>query len=108
MARYTSSPKETQVSASSRPVVRIVALGAALLVLTPAAAAAQSSPLDPLGEAEIRQAVRVVESAPQFQPGAYFPLVTLREPPKTETLAWAAGSAFRREAFVQVFERASN
>ena len=97
----------------SRPfgpvLVCVIAFGAALvLVLTPGPASAQSSPVDALSEAEIREAVAVVEAAPQFAPGAYFPLVTLHEPPKSELLAWTPGSAFRREALVQVFERAAN
>jgi primary-amine oxidase len=94
----------------SGPVLaRAVAFGAALvLVLTPVPAAAQSSPVDALSEAEIRDAIGVVEAASQFPPGAYFPLVTLHEPPKAEQLAWTPGSAFRREALVQVFERAAN
>ena len=78
---------------SCSAAVRLVALAAALVLLSPVVAGAQSSPVDPLGEAEIRQAVRVVESAPQFTPGAFFPLVTLHEPPKAEVLAWGPGSA---------------
>jgi len=87
----------------------MVALGAALaLLLTPVSAVAHPSPVDALSEAEIRESIRTVEAAQQFVPGAYFPLVTLREPPKAEVLAWTPGSAFRREALVQVFERAAN
>ena len=97
------------MSKQSGPVlVRTVALFVLALVLAPAPAAAQSSPVDALSEAEIRAAVGVVEAAPQFASGAYFPLVTLHEPPKAEVLAWAPGSAFRREALVHVFERAAN
>ena len=94
----------------SGPVVaRLVALGAALaLLVTPAAAVAHPSPVDALSEAEIREAVREVEAAPEFVPGAYFPLVTLHEPRKADVLAWTPGSAFRREALVQVFEREAN
>jgi primary-amine oxidase len=96
------------VSRPSGPALaRAVALGAALvLLLTPGPAAAQPSPVDRL--AEIRDAIGVVEAAPQFMPGAFFPLVTLNEPPKAELLAWTPGSAFRREALVQVYDRAGN
>ena len=98
------------MSTSSCPaVVRMVALSAAVvLLLAPAPAVAHPSPVDALSGAEIRDAVRAVEAASQFPPGAYFPLVTLHEPPKAEVLDWTPGSAFRREALVQVFERAAN
>jgi hypothetical protein len=75
---------------------------------SPVPAAAQSSPVDGLSQAEIREAIGVVEAAPQFMPGAFFPLVTLHEQPKADLLAWTPGSAFRREALVQVYERAAN
>ncbi len=97
------------MSKPSGPVlVRTVAIFVLVIALAPASAAAHSSPVDALSKAEIREAVRVVEAAPQFAPGAFFPLVTLREPSKAEVLGWTPGSAFRREALVQVFERAAN
>jgi primary-amine oxidase len=90
-------------------LARALALAAALLLVTaPVPAAAQSSPVDGLSAAEIRDAVAVVEADPRLAQGAFFPLVTLREPPKAEVLAWTPGSAFRREALVQVYARAAN
>lgn len=75
---------------------------------TAQAAAAAPHPLDPLSAAEIRTAFRVIEEAQQFPQGAFFPIVTLKEPPKSEVLAWAPGRAFRREAFANVYDRATN
>ena len=37
-----------------------------------------------------------------------FSTLVLHEPPKAEVLNYKAGEAFRREAFVVVFERAAN
>jgi primary-amine oxidase len=88
--------------------VRRVALVVLILAIAPSSASAQTSPVDPLTTAEIKQAIAVVEASPNFRAGAYFPLVKLREPPKAETLAWTPGAAFRREAQVQVFERGAN
>ena len=64
-------------------------------------------PLDPLTEAEIQQAVKRVK-AYGVPAGAFFPTVVLNEPPKHEVLAYQPGKPYRREALVDVFDRANN
>ena len=72
------------------------------------AAAVPPHPLDPLSTQEIRTAFRVIEASQQFPAGAFFPIVTLKEPPKSEVNAWVPGDSFRREAFANVYDRATN
>lgn len=71
-------------------------------------AAADRGPLDPLTADEIDTTFAVIEANPKFPAGAYFPTVTLKEPPKSELLAWSPGAPFRREAFANVFDRPAN
>jgi primary-amine oxidase len=73
-----------------------------------AAVAAQRGPLDPLSADEIASAIRVIEADRRFPQGAFFPLVTLNEPPKSEVLAWTPGHSFRREARADVYDRDAN
>jgi primary-amine oxidase len=70
-----------------------------------AAVAVPRHPLDPLTAAEIRTAVRVLRAHPDVPAQALFPVIALNEPPKSEVLAHKAGTAFRREAAVVVFDR---
>ena len=65
-------------------------------------------PLDPLSAAEIGKTLEVIEASSKYPAGAFFPLVRLKEPPKSELLAWDPGEPFRREAFANVFERGAN
>ena len=65
-------------------------------------------PLDPLSDAEILKTFQVIEASNKFPAGAFFPLVTLKEPPKSELLAWDPGESFRREAFAEVYDRDAN
>ena len=39
---------------------------------------------------------------------AYFPIVTLHEPPKAHVLAWSEGSPFPRAAFANVYDHRAN
>src|SRR6476659_998512 len=72
------------------------------------AAPSDDGPLDPLSAAEINKTVEVIEASPKYPSGAFFPIVTLKEPPKAELLAWDPGEPFRREAFANVYSRAAN
>jgi primary-amine oxidase len=70
--------------------------------------AADRGPLDPLTEAEMVSAFEVIEAHQRFPAGAFFPSVLLKEPPKGEVLGWSPGQSFRREAFVNVYDRDAN
>ena len=96
-----------------RPGVAVLlasVLGISSLWAAPLAGAAPNDggPLDPLSAAEIATAVHVIEASPKYPAGAFFPIVTLKEPPKSELLAWDPGEAFRREAFANVYSHAAN
>jgi primary-amine oxidase len=79
----------------------------ALLVSAPAARAADA-PVDPLSASEIRQAIKAIEGSTQFPAGAFFPLVTLKEPRKADVLAWSPGKPFARQAFANVYDPVTN
>src|SRR4029078_10128423 len=72
------------------------------------ASGADAGPLDPLTSNETRTTVGVIEASNASPAGAFFPIVTLKEPPKSELLAWHPGQPFRREAFANVYERPTN
>jgi primary-amine oxidase len=78
------------------------------LVLSAPAARAADGPLDPLAGSEIRTAIRAIEGYASFPAGAFFPLVTLKEPRKVDLLAWSPGKPFGREAFANVYDPAGN
>jgi Cu2+-containing amine oxidase len=59
----------------------------------------------PLTAGEIDAAVAILKTAGKLPEGAFFPILVLREPPKTEVLAWKPGSSLWREAFAVVMDR---
>lgn len=71
-------------------------------------AAEASHPLDPLSEAEIADAVKILRAASNFPKDAFFSTVQLNEPPKREVLNFKAGAPFRREAFAIILDRKQN
>jgi primary-amine oxidase len=77
-------------------------------VAAPASAPPASNPLDPLSGAEIDTAVRTIEHDNRFPAGAYFPIVTLKEPAKSDVLAWAPGQPFARQAFANAYDPGRN
>ena len=84
-------------------------LGRALRPATATLAiAAATNPLDPLTTDEVATTFRVIEAYANFPPGAHFPIVKLKEPPKSEVLAWSPGQPFRREAFANVYDANKN
>src|SRR5258705_9901584 len=72
------------------------------------AAPGDDGPLDPLTAAEIATTVQTIEASNKYVAGWFFPIVTLKEPPKAELLAWDPGEPFRRESFANVYNRAAN
>src|SRR5258705_331766 len=72
------------------------------------AAPGDDGPLDPLSAAEIATTVQTIEASNKYLAGSFFPIVTLKEPPKAELLAWDPGEPFRRESFANVYNRAAN
>src|SRR5437763_5719794 len=65
-------------------------------------------PLDPLNGEEIAATVEVLKAGGKTTDASRYATIMLREPPKAEVLAFKPGSAFRREAFAIVYERAAN
>lgn len=115
--RWSLGRRSPRLLVLAVPVMTLVTAGAVGAVSSagprsrPASAAVQaapSHPLDPLSASEIATAFRVIEADSRFPRGAFFPLVGLKEPPKSEVLAWSPGQPFRREAFAQVYNRRDN
>ncbi|MBL8206966.1 MAG: primary-amine oxidase [Blastocatellia bacterium] len=65
-------------------------------------------PLDPLSKDEITTVVETLKTDNKATDSSRFSTLVLHEPPKAEVLNYKPGAAFRREAFVVVFERAAN
>ncbi|HET9915859.1 MAG TPA: primary-amine oxidase [Candidatus Binatia bacterium] len=65
-------------------------------------------PLDPLGKDEIATVVATLKAENRATESSRFFTLVLHEPPKAEVLNFKPGAAFRREAFVVVFERTAN
>ena len=79
-----------------------------LLLAGQTAFSAANHPLEPLSAAELGLASDLIKNFQQFPKGALFPLIALKEPPKTEVLAFKPGNPFRREALATVLDRAAN
>lgn len=67
---------------------------------------AQSHPLDPLSASEIKQAVQILKDNNLLNSHTYFNIINLKEPPKSEVLAFKPGNPFRREAFLSFYDYA--
>ncbi len=77
----------------------------ALLLLMGARSAAgdqPAHPLDPLSDAEINAVRTILQGDGKVDDATRYPLVTLREPPKAEVLAWKAGDPVTRHAFAVI------
>lgn len=72
------------------------------------AADVAAHPLDPLSKEEIIAAVEILRASGKVNENSRFSTIVLREPPKSEVLAYKPGSPFRREAFAIIYERATN
>jgi primary-amine oxidase len=71
--------------------------GAAALTIWSGSVQAQSHPMDALTSTEIRAAAAVLSADPRTK-GAVYQLITLKEPPKADVLAWKPGMAVKRTA----------
>jgi primary-amine oxidase len=65
-------------------------------------------PLDPLSREEITATVDILKASGKVNNESRFSTIFLQEPSKTEVLSYKIGSAFRREAFAVIYERAVN
>ncbi len=74
---------------------------------TRSAGVATAHPLDPLTPAEIETAAALVRADPRAPAALRFVSVDLREPPKSEVLAHAPGSACERQACAVLLDRES-
>jgi len=81
-----------------------LAVVAFVCVLAASPALAQH-PLDPLSAAEIEAAAAVVSAAPGFPDGGKFATLVLKEPLKSEVLAYTPGATVARQAFAIVLDR---
>lgn len=82
-----------------------------VLVLVATGFAAETEnrhPLDPLTKNELAAAVQLLRADARVPSAAFFPVVVLNEPPKGEVLAFTPGSTYRREAYVEVYDRPHN
>ena len=91
-----------------RATLAVLGLGLVVVLCAGGVARAQGAPLDALTAGEIATTFRVIEASERFPAGAFFPIVSLNEPPKAEVLGWSPGRSFRREAFAQVYDRRAN
>ena len=65
-------------------------------------------PLEPLTSDEVRRAVALLKSAPQFTPTTRIISISLREPEKSAVFAWPEAQASNREAAAVLFDNATN
>lgn len=72
------------------------------------ALAQAAHPLDPLSEAELKAAVKILKESGKMPPGARFPVLALNEPPKQEVYRFSRGQPFRREAYAVLLDRGEN
>ena len=68
----------------------------------------QQHPLDPLTEAEINAAAKVLSAAPEFPADALFATIVLKEPAKTDVLRYTPGQPIVRQAFAVMLDRRRN
>lgn len=85
-----------------------VVLAAQKSSMTQKSSIAQKSsahPLDPLTRSEITEAIQILKKANKVDENTMFPYLMLKEPSKREVLAWVSGKEYRREAFVELYNR---
>jgi len=90
-----STPPANQTAPSAAPTAPVT---------TPA----ERHPLDPLTNAEIESAAKILRAAPQFPANAMFSTIVLQEPAKADVLAFKPGAPINRQAFSIVLDRPGN
>ena len=65
-------------------------------------------PLEPLSAEEVQQAVSLLKANGKVTPTTRFVSVSLKEPPKEKVHAFTGKENIPREAFVSLFDNASN
>ena len=70
--------------------------------------AAGRHPLDPLTAVEIDAAAGVLTAAPQFPADGLFAALVLKEPAKSDVLAYKPGAPIARQAFAVILDRKGN
>ena len=74
----------------------------------PAAADSARHPLDPLAAEEVARAVQIVRAEKRLGASIRFETVELKEPPKAFVRAWRPGDPMAREAFIALFDIATD
>jgi primary-amine oxidase len=65
-------------------------------------------PLDPLTATEMRKVVQILKDSKTTSGKDIFNIINLKEPPKSEVLAYKPGAPFRREAFTSFYDYSKN
>ncbi|MDB5137307.1 MAG: hypothetical protein JWP37_3910 [Mucilaginibacter sp.] len=65
-------------------------------------------PLDPLTATEMRKVVQILKDSKTTSGRDIFNIINLKEPPKSEVLAYKPGTPFRREAFTSFYDYSKN
>jgi primary-amine oxidase len=96
-----------------RALLLFIAIGLTTCLAVPHHVAAQDSaapshPLDPLNREEVAATVTILKDAGRVSDTTRFWFIRLNEPPKEDVLAYRAPAAFRREAFVNLYDWSTN
>ena len=88
----------------------LYAIGIGLLCSAPAFAqtGGNTYPLDPLSAAEMKKVVQILKDSKTTTGKDIFNIINLKEPPKSEVLAYKPGAHTRREAFTSFYDYSKN
>ena len=76
-----------------------------ILLSSAVAQAATPHPLDPLTSSEVKETLDILKKENLVGDKTMFPYLLLKEPPKSEVLAYQSGKPFSRRAFTVLYER---
>jgi primary-amine oxidase len=88
----------------------LYAIGVGLLCAGPVCAqtCGNTYPLDPLSAAEMKKVVQILKDSKTTTGKDIFNIINLKEPPKSEVLAYKSGMHIRREAFTSFYDYSKN